>query len=189
MSWPFGDMTPFSYDLIMADPPWSFENYSAPGEEKNPKAHYDCMTLADICALPVGQLAAGDCALWLWATHPMLPDALLVLRAWGFRFATSGVWVKQTPTGKLTFGTGYVLRSASEPFLIGVNGSPKFGASVRTVVEGVRREHSRKPDEAYDAALRLVPGAERRLDLFSRQRRPGWESWGAESDKFGEAAA
>lgn len=168
----------------MADPAWDFSNWSEAGEEKNAKAQYDCMPTADIAALPVGHLAAGDCWLWLWATHPMLGDALQVLDAWGFKFVTSGVWVKRGESGRLAFGTGYVLRSASEPFLIGKIGDPKaYSKSIRTVIEAPRRQHSRKPDQAYRACETLF-GPGNRADLWSRQSRSGWKSWGWESTKF-----
>ena len=180
----FETLKPLTYQVIMADPPWSFDNYSRKGEAKNAKRQYACMPTEEICAMPVNQLAGGDCVLWLWATHPMLAPALSVLGAWGFSFATSGVWVKRTKHGKLAFGTGYCLRCASEPFLIGTVGSPQFAKNVRTVLEGPVREHSRKPDEAYAVAERLVPRALHRADLFSRQVRPGWTAWGNETQKF-----
>jgi N6-adenosine-specific RNA methylase IME4 len=131
-------------------------------------------------ALPIGDLAAPDAILWLWATNPMLPDAFAVLRAWGFTFKT-------TRHGKLAFGTGYILRCAGEPFLIGTRGQPRTSRSVRSVVMGPIRQHSRKPDEAYTEAARLLPNVHR-LDLFARQLRPGWTAWGNEADKFGVAA-
>jgi len=186
--WPFGDMRPLSYDFIMADPNWRFENYSAKGEGKNPTQHYHCDTLDVIKVLPVGQLAAKDCCLWLWATNPMLPQAIEVLRAWGFTYATAGHWSKKTKHGKQGFGTGYILRGAGEPFLIGTMGSPKFASNVRSVIEGTLRENSRKPDVAYHWAERLCPRALRRADLFSRQVRPNWEAWGDEINKFEVAA-
>ena len=184
-----GDITeipPLRYRLICADPPWSFENWSSAGERKNAKSHYACMSIADLCALPVGHLAAPDCVLWLWATNPMLPRAFEVMSAWGFTFKTAGHWVKRTSGGKLAFGTGYILRSAGEPFLIGTIGKPRTSRSVRSVLEGRVREHSRKPDEAFAAAESLVPGPY--LELFSRQRRSGWDSWGNEVERFAEAA-
>jgi N6-adenosine-specific RNA methylase IME4 len=187
--WPFDDLRPLTYDLIMADPPWKFENWSKAGEQKNAKAKYDCMPLADIKALPVGQLARGNCILWLWATHPMLREALEVMEAWGFSYVTSGVWVKTTAKGKIAFGTGYALRSASEPFLIGRFGAPRTSKSQRTVLLARAQEHSRKPDEAYVAAEVLAIDALRRADLFSRQTRPGWDAWGNEAGKFDGAAA
>lgn len=184
--WPFGDLQPMAYQLIMADPPWRFDLWSAAGEEKSPQAQYATMDLADIEALPVGTLAAPDCLLWLWATFPLLPQAMGVMQAWGFRYVTGGCWAKETVTGKRAFGTGYVLRSACEPFLIGKTGEPKTTRSVRNVVDGPVREHSRKPDQAYAAAESLMPDA-RRADVFARQRRPGWDGFGRELGKFDEA--
>jgi N6-adenosine-specific RNA methylase IME4 len=189
MTWPFGALAPLSFDLLMVDPPWAFALRSTKGEAKSPQAQYACMSLDGIKALPVAQLARGDALLWLWATHPMLPQALDVMAAWGFTFSTSGVWVKTTCTGKLSFGTGYVLRSASEPFLIGRVGRPRTARTVRTVIQAPAREHSRKPDEAYAAAEVLAIDAARRADLFSRESRPGWSAWGHEAGRFDEVAA
>ena len=173
--------------MIMADPPWSYEMRSKAGYAKSPDAHYQTMDIAAIKSLPVEALAAPDALLWLWAVGPMLPEALAVCAAWGFTFKTAGWWVKQTKNGKQTFGTGYLLRSAGEPFLIGTRGAPKVTRSVRNTILGLAREHSRKPDEVYVEAERLMPNAQR-VDLFSRQVRPGWTAWGFETEKF-EAAA
>lgn len=178
---PFG-----GFDLIMADPPWSFENFSSAGEAKNAKAQYTCMSLDDIAALPVSALASDNCVLWLWATNPLLREAFDIMDAWGFNRKTAGHWVKTTKHGKLAFGIGYILRCAGEPFLIGTRGSPKTSRSVRSVIMGPIREHSRKPDEAFAEAERLMPDA-RRIELFSRQRREGWANWGNEAEKFQEA--
>jgi N6-adenosine-specific RNA methylase IME4 len=190
---------PDGFDLIMADPPWTFVTRSPKGiTPKGAGGQYRTMTLLDIAALPVAEVAARHCLLWLWATNPMLPQAFEVMQAWGFTYKTAGTWVKRTRTGKIGFGTGYLLRSANEPFLIGTRGQPRTSRNVRSVVtsgedatdqpsmitiEGLVREHSRKPDEAYIAAETLMPAA-RRLDMFSRQRRLGWTAWGDEVDKF-----
>lgn len=181
--WPFGDLRPLSYDLLMADPPWSFENWSDKGEAKNAKAKYECMPIERIKALPVGHLAARDALCVLWATNPMLPHALSVLSAWGFSFKTAAHWVKRTKTGKIAFGTGYILRCAGEPILIGSVGEPITARNVRSIIEGPVREHSRKPDEAFAWAESLMPNA-RRVELFSRASRPGWDAWGNETGKF-----
>lgn len=187
------------FDFIMADPPWSFATRSFKGiTSKSAAGHYRTMPLDQICELPVRSLAAKDCLLWMWSTNPHLPEALRVMAAWGFTFKTAGTWVKRTQHGKLAFGTGYTLRSANEPFLIGSRGRPTTTRRVRSAVESgdtepltlssitiesVSREHSRKPDEAFIAAETLMPGA-RRLELFSRQTRLGWVSWGDETEKF-----
>lgn len=186
--WPFGNLQPHSYDLIMADPAWHFKTFSEEGEAKAPQAQYRTMSLDDIKALPVLDLAAPDCVLWLWAVNPMLPQAIEVLAAWGFEFKTAGTWLKTTVKGKVAFGTGYILRSSNEPFLIGTRGKPVTSRSVRSGFMGLAREHSRKPEEAYANAEKLMPKA-RRLELFSRTNRVGWDCFGDEVGKFDEVAA
>ena len=174
------------YDLIMADPPWRFATRSPKGiTVKGAGGQYITMTLADICAVQVADMAGPNCLLWLWATNPMLPLAFEVMAAWGFEFKTAGHWSKRTKHNRQAFGTGYILRCAGEPFLIGTRGKVKTSRSVRSVIEGPVREHSRKPDEAYAAAEKLMPDAYR-LDMFSRQRRIGWDAWGNDVERFDE---
>lgn len=182
-NWPFGSLQVGGYQMLVADPPWHFRLRSEVNLEKSAQGQYACMSLDDIKRLPVADLAAPDCLLWLWATNPMLPQALEVMAAWGFTFKTAGHWSKITKTGKQAFGTGYILRCAGEPFLIGTRGKPKTTRVVRSVIIGPVREHSRKPDEAFDEAVRLMPDA-RRAELFSRQSRPGWDTFGDEATKF-----
>ncbi|WP_366656595.1 MT-A70 family methyltransferase [Fodinicurvata sp. EGI_FJ10296] len=174
------------FGAILADPPWSYANFSAKGEARNPKAHYSCMSLADIAALPVADIAARDCALIMWATAPMMPQAFTVMDRWGFRFSTMGAWAKQSKTGaKWAFGTGYVLRSAAEFWLIGVRGKPRVKVrNTRNLIVAPVREHSRKPDEMRAIVERLFNGPY--LELFARERAPGWDAWGNEIDKFTE---
>lgn len=184
----FNDLRPFGgFDLIMADPPWRYEMRSEKGETRSPQAKYACMTIDEIAAMPVAALAAPNCLLWLWGLNTMLPQALRVIEAWGFEYKTSGHWVKTTVNGKLNMGMGYILRGAGEPFLIGTRGAPKTTSSTRSVIMGQIREHSRKPEEAFVEAEKLMPGA-RRIELFSRQKRAGWSNWGHESEKFEEAS-
>ena len=189
--WPFKGLVQNSFDFIMADCPWSFDNYSAKGEAKNAKARYECMPLADIQRLPVMDLAKPDCALWMWATNPMLPQAIETLRSWGFTFVTSGTWGKTTRHGKIAFGTGYALRCASEPFLIGKRGSPVFTKSTRSFFHGMIRKHSQKPEEAYAIAEKMLNRKVHKepqfLELFSRTNRKGWTVFGDEIGKFGDA--
>lgn len=194
--WPFGDLAPLSYDLILADPATRFETRSAAGEAKSPQAQYPTMTWEELAAMPVADLGRGDTLLMMWACWPTLPQSMQLLKDWGFRYVTGGAWHKRTKHGKTAFGTGYVLRSASEPYLIGTLGNPTTANNVRNiiatedlaVIDAERREHSRKPDEQYEVCERLVPNAVRFVELFARNRRPGWDAWGNELDKFGEAA-
>jgi N6-adenosine-specific RNA methylase IME4 len=142
------------------------------------------MSLADIKALPVGELAARDCALLLWATDPMLTQALDVMAAWGFRYKTVGFyWTKTNKDGSPFTGCGYWTRANPEQCLLGTRGNPKRQAKdVRRWIVAPRREHSRKPDEVYTRVERLLPGPY--CDLFSRERRAGWDSFGNQVDKF-----
>lgn len=119
----------------------------------------------------------------LWATNPLLDVAFDVMAAWGFAFKTAAHWVKRTTNGHLAFGTGYVLRAAGEPLLIGTRGRPRTSRSCRSVFEGRVTGHSRKPDEAFAWAEALMPEA-RRIELFSRKSRAGWTTWGLEAGKF-----
>jgi N6-adenosine-specific RNA methylase IME4 len=106
------------------------------------------------------------------------------MKYYGIRYVTCGVWVKRTKHGKIAFGTGYRLRGSHEPFLIGTIGRPDSSKSIRSVLEGPVRENSRKPDEAYAVAEKMMPHAHRRADVFSRQKRPGWENWGDQAEHF-----
>lgn len=203
--WPFGGLRPFSYDLQFIDPPWPTEMRSARGEQKSAARYYGSMSWAELMALPVGQLASARCVAVVFCTWPLLlnggdpkrhfkgADAShspvgACLKAWGFRYVTGGAWHKKTKHGKTAFGTGYRLRSACEPFLIGTIGSPATTRSERNLIEGLAREHSRKPEEAYAFCERWYPGA-RRVELFSRTSRPGWDTWGLEAGKFNATAA
>lgn len=183
VNWQFGDLEPNAYDFMMIDAPWDFSNWSSKGERKNAKKHYRCLPLEAIKAFPVADLAAPNTLAWIWGTNPMLDQQIDCLKYWGFTFKTAGNWVKTTVNGKIAFGTGYIFRSASEPVLIGTRGNPKTTRSTRSVFFGEVREHSRKPEEAYAVAERLMPDA-RRVELFSRTNRPGWEHWGDEVGKF-----
>lgn len=183
-NWPFDPLTPFCADVITVDPPSDFENYSAAGETKGPRAQYATMSDDEIAALPIGDLASGDAWLFLWATAPKLPTNLHWLEKWGFKFVTMIVWHKVTASGKNAVGCGYVARSMQEPVLIGKVGSPPIRKPLDGVLRGVRREHSRKPEEFYAAIDRFADPHARKVDLFARQSRPGWTTWGNEAAKF-----
>ena len=194
MSWPFDPLMPMKYGAILVDPPWAYAMRSEKGHAKSPEAHYGTMSLEAIKALPVNQLAGPNCLIFIWSTWPHLPAALEVMAAWGFTYSTGGAWIKRAPSGKATFGTGYVLRSATEPFLVGRIASPQIAsrsvrnlieAEVPDTIEGLRREHSRKPVEMRQMIERLLPRAFC-CELFAREPWHGHDTWGNEADKFGE---
>jgi N6-adenosine-specific RNA methylase IME4 len=186
---PFGPLQRGAYGVILADPPWRFVTWSQTRQYKAPAQHYPVMGLDTIKALPVADLAAPDCLLLLWATQAQLHQAFSVMQCWGFEFKSSGAWAKQSPTGaKWAFGTGFLLRSAAEFWLIGTRGRPKpESRSERNLIVASVREHSRKPDQAYEMLERMFP-SQRRCELFARFSRPGWDQWGLEIEKFTSAA-
>jgi N6-adenosine-specific RNA methylase IME4 len=190
MNWPFGEMQMFGYDVIDADPPWAFERWSDKNQSKGAADQYDLMTLDQIKALPVGQLAGRDCLLLLWTCGWAIAtgQAQDVARAWGAKPITEVVWRKVTALGKPRMGTGYWARTMHEPILLCTFGNPDKVPAFPSLFDGIAREHSRKPDEWYDMVLRKTPNAQRRASLFARESRPGFDVWGRESAKFNEAA-
>ena len=171
-AWPFGDLKPLSYDFIMADPPWLFENYSEKGDEKGPAPHYEMMEDEDVLALPIGDLARENTAVWLWCTWPKLALGMECLERWGFTYKSGGAWHKRR------WGTGYIWRSVCEPVLIGTRGAPGLhGSAIANHFSELAREHSRKPDVSYAMAEQMMPNA-RRVSLFERPHRAGWDVWG-----------
>ena len=184
------------YCVIYADPPWIFSTYSQKGKGRSAEAHYDCMSIDEIKEFfPLEGVAIDkDCALFLWTTDPHLPMALEVMAAWGFTYKTIGfVWVKITKDGSgYPIGTGYYTRTNPEICLLGTRGHPKvWSHSVRKLIvaeetqpEDIiaqtifapRREHSRKPDEAYGRIEELFDGPY--LELFGRNDWPGWDRLG-----------
>lgn len=204
------------FGAILADPPWRFKTYSAKGRDRcpdgpvtrgrqrqnRPERHYATMPLDEIAALPVARVAAKDAVLFMWAVDPMIPQALEVGRAWGFTFKTPAFyWIKTRrehstranlhtePEHKLfPMGTGYWTRANPEICLLFTRGKPKrVDTAVRKLIVAARREHSRKPDEVYGRVERLVGGPY--LELFARESRPGWVTWGDQAAKFDQVAA
>ena len=179
----FGSLSP-PYDIVLADPPWRFTSNSRERPGRNALRHYSCMSPGEIAALPVREIAARDALLYLWVTVPHLATGLDVLRAWGFRYVSGLVWVKAR------IGTGFWVRNRHEIVLIARRGRfpcPRPAPHPDSVIEAPQREHSRKPDALHEMIEDAFPSA-RRVELFARQRRPGWHAWGNETAKFGAAA-
>ena len=149
------------YSVIYADPPWYFKSFSVKGEDRNPNQHYNCMSIDDICNLPVANLADKDCTLLMWVVDPLLQEAFKVIEAWGFKYKTVGfTWAKTNKTSLGFFtGLGYWTRSNPEMCLLATKGKPKRKSkSVRQLVVDDRREHSRKPDNMYNYIEELLDG-------------------------------
>lgn len=181
------------YGVIYADPPWNFKNWSAKGTGRNAVSHYDCLDFEALSAMPVADLAADNCALFLWATDPLLPKALDLIRAWGFEYKTVGFyWVKLNSAAKgedsYFTGLGYWTRANPEQCLMAVRGKPQRKArDVRRLVVDRRREHSRKPDVVRERIERLVDGPY--LELFARETKPDWDCWGNQVALFDKGNA
>lgn len=179
------------YRVIYADPPWTFATYSRKGKGRSPEAYYDCMSVAEIKALPVPEWAADDCVLLLWTTDPLLEKAFEIVRAWGFTYKTVGFYwakLKRADTsfseGSFFTGLGFWTRANPELCLLATRGKPhRRGTNVRKLIVSPRREHSRKPDEAYERIEALCEGPY--LEMFARFPRPGWDSWGLDAEMPG----
>lgn len=201
----FQDLPRNHFGVILADPPWRFATWNkatAVKSRKNNKTftssavHYNTMSTVEICRLPVWELCADNCVLFMWLSWPQLPDALKVIEAWGFQYKTCGFdWTKANATqpdmfqeeSKGSMGMGYWTRANTEPCLIATKGKPKrLKADVRMSIIEPRREHSRKPDRVHSDIQRLVAGPY--LELFGRQSRVGWTVWGNQADKFKASA-
>ena len=142
------------------------------------------MSIDELCALPVETLAEKDCLLFLWATFPQLPEALRLIQAWGFTFKTVAfVWLKLNKKSPTWFyGLGYWARGNAEICLLAKRGKPKRrSAGVHQFIISPVEEHSKKPDVTRDKIIELA-GDLTRVELFARQKTPGWDVWGNEVD-------
>lgn len=172
---PFG-----GWQVVIADPPWKFASNSDAKPAKSARGHYKTMPLKQIKEIPVQQMVAQDALLLLWATVPMLPQGLDVLKAWGFKYKSQIVW------DKAHIGTGYWARNRHEIVLIGRRRKfpcLKPALFPASVILEKRREHSRKPDYIHNIINERFPEMSK-LELFGRCAREGWTVLGNQADKF-----
>jgi N6-adenosine-specific RNA methylase IME4 len=192
-----------TYNLIYIDPPWKYNSRANHKTRfrGGAEGHYPLMSMAEIAALPIDALAARDCAIAMWCTFPYLDEQIKLFQHWGFRFRTQLLtWIKLNPRGydiphddpnysaskdyvrysgdglyhSVFFGVGYYAKSNPEVCLLGMRGRvPTISDAVSSVILAPRREHSRKPDEAY-TRIEGVFGDIPRIELFARSWRPGW---------------
>jgi len=187
---------PAWYDVLQIDVPWQWSTWSAKGGKKSPSRQYRLMTMDEARALPVARLLRPGGAAIIWCTWPQIyPQLSMIENDWDLRIKTGGSWAKRTKTGKLRWGPGHIHRSVCEPWIVAVrgNGGGPAGPRIKNMIEtlhdmsldGLAREHSRKPEEMYLLIEQLTPGA-MRADVYSRQSagRPGWHCFGDEVGKF-----
>lgn len=175
------------FHTIMADPPWRFTNRTGKiAPEHRRLARYETMTLEDICAMPVADVATEPAHLYMWVPNALLPDGLAVMKAWGFNYKSNIVWHKvRKDGGSDGRGVGFYFRNVTEILLFGTRGK-----NARTLAPGRRqvnmiqtrkREHSRKPDEQYELIESCSRGPY--LELFARGTRLGWTYWGNQANE------
>ena len=173
------------YQIIYADPPWSYSCDSAPAAarpslERGEKPHsvnhyYDTMKTADIQALPIPAISEKDAVLFLWVTNPFLHEGLHVMESWGFKYKTTFTWHKERCKGM-----GYWFRGHTEHLLLGVRGNVKaFRSLQHNIVKLPVEQHSKKPDWFRDMIIGLTPD-KTRIELFARERSEGFDVWGNE---------
>ena len=174
----FADLPLGHAGAVMMDPPWLDVTWSAKGRGKSVDKYYQPRTLEWIKSLPVASLCKPDASLTLWHPQAMGDQAHEVMAALGFTFKTEGAWAKRSSTGRCWhFGTGRILRSAAEFYIVGTRGHPRRQSrSVRNLIVAPVREHSRKPDEIYEHVEQLWSGPY--IELFARYPREGWLQWG-----------
>jgi N6-adenosine-specific RNA methylase IME4/ParB-like chromosome segregation protein Spo0J len=161
------------HTVTLADPPWP----------EGAEGHYPTMTVEQICALPVADLATPDAILYLWVTSPMLERSFEVIKAWGFTYKSSISW------DKIEWGRGTHVQNQHELLLIATRGEALVPIKCSpSVIRELKREHSRKPEAAYALIERAHPDLSR-IELFARNARPGWTSWGNEIGNAEEQTA
>jgi N6-adenosine-specific RNA methylase IME4 len=173
------------FGTILADPPWRFINRTGKvAPEHRRLARYETMTVREIAALPVREIAADKSHCYLWTPNALVPEAVQVLEAWGFTYKTMLIWHKvRKDGGSDGRGVGFYFRNVTETVLFGVRGSLRTFQPGRRQVNLLatrKREHSRKPDELYGIVEACSPGPF--LELFARYPQPGWSAWGNEAD-------
>lgn len=170
------------YKIIYADPPWAYLwGKGKEGGHFAPEKHYKTMSTDEICALNIKRIADKNCALLLWTTMPCLPDAIRVIKEWGFKYKTCAfTWVKVRKDGQPIAGIGSYTKSNAELCLLAMRGHIKSAdKTVRQIVMSQRRGHSVKPPEVRDNIVQLF-GDLPRIELFARQEVDGWDCWGNE---------
>ena len=166
------------YQIIYADPPWSYQKMM----NSSAIDHYPTMTINEISNISVKEICDDDCILFMWVTLPKLNEFMKVIDAWGFEYkSTAFVWCKKNKKSDSFFlGLGRWTRANPEICILATKGKPKrLSKSVRQLQIFPIEQHSKKPNEFRDLIVELV-GDLPRIELFARQKTPGWDVWGNE---------
>ena len=167
------------YQVIYADPPWRYRNVNTGGSmNSGSAAKYATLSIDEICSLKVKEICDTKCVLFLWATVPLLPDALKVLDAWGFEYKTMLTWRKV-----LSHGMGFWFRGQTEHLLLGIKGDVKaFHSQKPNFIQSsvLHLQHSEKPAKFRGLVSEVTRGLSPKIELFARQRIEGWDCWGLE---------
>lgn len=169
------------FATILADPPWQFAQRTGKGSPEHGRLfRYPTMRVEDIMRLPVAEIALEESHLYLWVPNAMTVEGLRVMRSWGFHHKTNIIWHKVTRKRETdSRGLGFYFRNATELLLFGVRGTVRTleaGRRQPNIIHAPKRQHSRKPDETYSLIESCSPGPF--LELFAREARSGWTSWG-----------
>ena len=171
------------YNIIYADPPWTYKVWSKKGKGRSAESHYPCMQKEEIQNLPIENITEQNAVLFLWVTFPCLLEGLELIEKWGFTYKTCAFsWIKMNKKKNTPFiGMGYYTRANNEICLLATKGKPlkRINRNVEQVILSPIREHSRKPDEIRQRIVNLF-GDLPRIELFARNTTQGWDVWGNE---------
>jgi N6-adenosine-specific RNA methylase IME4 len=169
------------YNIIYADPPWTYQDKALAGN-RGAGCKYKLMTLDELGAMPIYDLAADNACLFTWVTMPKLDEYFNLMRAWGFKYKTCAfTWIKTNKkSGTLFWGMGRWTRANPEVCLLATKGRPRrISASIHSVIMAPIGKHSEKPDEARQRIVGLC-GDLPRVELFARIKPEGWDVFGNE---------
>lgn len=169
------------FDIVVTDPPWAFASNSKAKPGRNAMRHYECLSDAELRLMRIP--AKRDALMFMWTTAPMLRRSMIIGTAWGFDYVSNLVWIKDR------IGTGFWARNRHEHVLILKRGAfpcPSPAPFEDSVIEGGQREHSRKPEDLQDRIDAIWPDLTK-IEMFARRQRPGWTTWGNQTEKFNEA--
>jgi N6-adenosine-specific RNA methylase IME4 len=181
-----------SYSLIVIDPPWQYSLREIDATHRG-RCPYPSMTDQQILDMPIGAISQPNAYLLLWVTNNHLPLGFQCLESWKFAYKSIFTWVKTTKASteeapKVNFGIGHYGRNCTEHWLVATKGKPGSFTShgltnIPNVIHAPRGKHSQKPEEFWVITDRIAEKlGGKNIELFARQRRSGWDAWGAEID-------